>query len=473
MEAILSGWMFVPYDVLNATVGVEAEKKALTHLPPMAEEGTEPLYLYRDYPSRGYLAVPRAYGLSRFPWLGFRDLRTEGIPMSGPPPRLPDPNHPRVKDPAQQQAFMNDLLAGALEYKQFTAMASTGSGKTVCALWLAAQLGRKTLVMVPLERLMHQWVDEVKDKLGLPDSKIGIVQGDTCQWEDRDIVIGMMHSLSMKKYSPEFYRAFGLVVIDECHRVGSHMLSRVAPLFPSLYRVGLSATPKRKDGNDRVGFWHIGPVRVTSKAKALDCDVFVKPYVTRRPLWGKDFNSRMKCLSQDPDRNALLTALIVRAYNGGRHVLVIGKYVDHLQEIRDACIRAGLPANDLGQYTGEVHHRQLVNTIHGPRMKTVRKTKIAKEEYDRVKRECRVIFATYGVFKEGIDVPRLDCGIDILPQSEATQVVGRIRRPMEDKPRPVWITLLDERCAFSTRLFNARKKEYIQSGCRVIEPRST
>ena len=467
--AILHGWFYVPYAAIGSREALDGEKKRLTFVPKFAEPEDPPIRLYRDLPSRGYLGVPKAYGLSRYPWLQIDDRRTSGVEIERAP-RLPDPNHPRVKDPAQQAAFMQSLLQAANQHESFVAKADTGTGKTVCALWLSQQLLRRTTILVPLERLMDQWLEEIRDKLGLPEERIGRVQGPTCQFEGKDVIVGMMHSLSMRNsYPPEFFRSVGLVVYDECHRVGSAVLSRCASLFPAQYQLALSATPDRADGGDRVVYWHVGPVRVVSKAPALECTVYVKRYRTRRELYGKHPQSRAKCLSQDPDRNRMIVDLILRNWRIGRNILVIGKFIDHLQDLMEACIRAGIPVTDMGQFTGQQNVRQTVMTHEGPRRRTVRSMKVQKTEYDRIKAESRIIFATYGVFKEGIDVPRLDCGIDVLPQSAATQVIGRIRRPMEGKPTPYWITILDEECAFSQSMFIKRVKDYRATGCRIVD----
>ena len=50
-------------------------------------------------------------------------------------------------------------------YGVILATGPTGSGKTVMALAIAAELGRKTLITVNKERLMEQWIEEIKDKL--------------------------------------------------------------------------------------------------------------------------------------------------------------------------------------------------------------------------------------------------------------------------------------------------------------------
>jgi superfamily II DNA or RNA helicase len=467
--AISSGWFFVPYQAIGDTTAIDLEKKKLTFRPRFAEDGDEPIRVFKDMPSRGYLGMPRAYGMQRFPWLQVDDRRSDGD-IIAPPPSMPSPDHHRVKEPEQQRQFMDNMIAAARSEHNFIAKAATGSGKTVVALHTTAHLLRRTIVLVPLERLMEQWIEEIQDKLGLSRDKIGIVQGPTCQWRNRDVVVGMMHSLAQRRYAPEFYRSFGIAFYDETHRVGSQMLAQTCGLFPAKVRIGLSATPDRKDGGSRVPFWHIGPISVTSNAAALECTVYVKRYAAPiERVWGKSPMTRMKALSKDWGRNSMLVDLILRNYRVGRNMLIIGKYIDHLQDLMDGCAVNGVPIEAMGQYTGE----RIVRTVtwQGNRrvVKVLRREKIKSAEFERIKRESQLIFSTYGMFKEGIDVPRLDTGLDVLPQSDATQVVGRIRRPMEGKPTPYWITILDENCAYSKRYFTNRSREYIQSGCRIVD----
>ncbi|AHC30483.1 hypothetical protein CC53_gp066 [Rhizobium phage vB_RleS_L338C] len=70
---------------------------------------------------------------------------------------------------------------------------------------------------------------------------------------------------------------------------------------------------------------------------------------------------------------------------------------------------------------------------------------------------------------EGIDIPRLDAGIDVLPRGDATQLIGRIRRPRPGKPEPVWITLLDTKCFMSKKYFERRCKDYQATGAIIRE----
>lgn len=467
-KAISAGWFYVPYEAIGDENSLMLEKQKLTFVPKFDEE-EKPVRLFRDLHEKQYLGVPRAYGMHRFAHLEVDDRRTLGEAIQAVP-RLPDPNHPSVKEPERQAQFMRDLDTGIMNDENFLAVAGTGTGKTVCFLRSAAVYGRKTAILVHLDRLMSQWLDEIESKLGVDPSRIGVVQGSRCEWENKDFVVCMMKSLSMRRYPPEFYRSFGLVGFDETHRVGSPMLSATAPLFPARKRVGLSATPERKDGGDRVFFWHIGPIKVRSEAAALPMNVFVKRYKSRGKLWGNNRNARVSCIARDPYRNQMITDLIVRMWRANRQVLIIGDYVWHLQELMERAQGAGVPREAMGQYTSERQFFSIVQTPQGgTKRKKTRSVKTTPEEFERIKRESQLIFATYGIFSEGIDVPRLDAGIDVTPRSDATQVIGRVRRPHEGKPDPFWVTILDENCNFSTRFFQKRSRDYRDTGATIVD----
>jgi len=96
-----------------------------------------------------------------------------------------------------------------------------GFGKTILALYFISVLKKKTLVIVHKEFLMNQWIERIK--FALPSAKVGIVQGDKCQIDDNDIIIGMLQTLSMKEFAPDTFDDIGHVIIDECHTISSRV----------------------------------------------------------------------------------------------------------------------------------------------------------------------------------------------------------------------------------------------------------
>ena len=78
-----------------------------------------------------------------------------------------------------------------------------GFGKTVIALYLIAQLKKKTLVIVHKEFLVNQWKERILQYL--PACRIGVIQGSKININDCDVVIGMLQSISMKDYPEEIF----------------------------------------------------------------------------------------------------------------------------------------------------------------------------------------------------------------------------------------------------------------------------
>ena len=60
--------------------------------------------------------------------------------------------------------------------------------------------------------------------------------------EGRDIVIGMLQSISMKDYPEDTYQDFGMCIVDECHHIAAEVFSRSLSKVNCYYMLGLSAT---------------------------------------------------------------------------------------------------------------------------------------------------------------------------------------------------------------------------------------
>ena len=122
----------------------------------------------------------------------------------------------------------------------------------------------------------------------------------------------------------------------------------------------------------------------------------------------------------------------------------------------------------MGQFTSEVRETKKVQA--GDRYQEVtRKKKQSQATLAKILEHSQLIFATYGMIKEGVDIPRLDGGIDATPRSDATQLIGRLRRPHVGKKSPaLWVTLVDANCDRSLRYYQQRLVEYEQAGAEVM-----
>ena len=123
-------------------------------------------------------------------------------------------------------------------------------GKTSASLYICSQLKKKTLVIVHKEFLMNQWIERIHQFL--PSAKIGKIQGQVIDIEDKDIVLCMLQSLVLKEYPVTMFDSFGFTIIDEVHHISSETFSNALFKVVTKYMLGLSATMNRKDGTTKV-----------------------------------------------------------------------------------------------------------------------------------------------------------------------------------------------------------------------------
>lgn len=458
----LKGWCWVPYEHVRDLAALRSE---LTYTPKFAEPDDPPVVLYEDHSEWEMIGVPASYGLRVFAGVEVDDARSDGEPLARHPgAKLPTPRDSR------QAEFMAAMNEAAREHQIFNACAPTGTGKTVAALNTVAHLGRKTLVLVHLDALRQQWIREIRKHLGVPMRRIGT----PTDFHDKDFVVATLQSVALApgQRPDAFYNGFGTVIFDEVHRAGAPVFSQAVWQFPARYRIGLSATLRRKDGGDRVFTWHLGPARVTSEQEAMPIQVWPRWYhCGKYQLWGWEHGSRMKCLSLDRNRNQRIAGIIKKMYDGERNSLVVADTINHLKTLRRMVVEAGVPESETGMFVGSEPYVERKPVAGTDRVQEVRKTRqVSKRELERVKRESRIIFATYSMMKEGVDIPRLDAGIDATPRSDAEQLIGRIRRRQEGKKSPViWVTIVDSQCDRSLNYYHKRLVEYRRAGAEVVQ----
>jgi superfamily II DNA or RNA helicase len=122
----------------------------------------------------------------------------------------------------------------------------TGAGKTACALYIITCLKLKTLILVHKVFLMEQFKERITQFI--PNARIGTIQGSTFDTADKDIVIGMIQSISMKDYDTCLFDDFGFVVIDECFTYDQLIVTETGPVkIGTLYEMWASNTSNNSD----------------------------------------------------------------------------------------------------------------------------------------------------------------------------------------------------------------------------------
>ena len=264
--------------------------------------------------------------------------------------------------------------------------------------------------------------------------------------QNKDIVIGMLQSISMKSYEMSVFADFGFCIIDECHHLGAQVFSRSLPKIGCKYMCGLSATPKRKDGLTKVFQWYLGPIVYQIKKREDSQKVLVelieynspnKNYCREeRNIMGKlcmpkminnicGFTRRTKWLS------CYIRTLVNEEH---RNVLVLSDRRQHLEDFHTYLTKLGMTS--IGFYVGGM------------------KPKERKESEEK-----RIILGTYTMASEGMDIPSLDTIILASPKSDIRQSIGRILRKQHEHLHPKIVDVIDNFSCFQ-RQCKKRKTVY-------------
>jgi len=317
-----------------------------------------------------------------------------------------------------------------------------GKGKTVMALNIISKIRKKTLVIVHKTFLMNQWKERILQFL--PDAKVGFIQGKTIDVEDKDIVIGMLQTLSTKVFSDEIVSQFGLTVYDECHHLSAEVFSQVMVRINTNYILGLSGTMTRKDGLTKVFKWFIGPVVHKEKSDTQE-EVLIKSIYFEDPH-NEDYNQVETDFKGNPQYSKMISKICANE-NRTNMILNIIQY-----ELKD---------NYEQQIMILAHNKTLIEELFMKIKQFEGSVGLyiggMKEEQLKLSENKKVIIATYAMASEGLDIKTLTTLCMATPKTDVCQSVGRILRSKHK--RPLVIDVVDKHDVFQ-RQYKKRKTYY-------------
>lgn len=150
----------------------------------------------------------------------------------------------------------------------------TGTGKTYVAVLAIERAARPTLVVTPTIDLLNQWYAELSDAFAVP---IGLLGGGYYDLQPLTVTTYDSAYIHLERWG----HRFGLLVFDECHHLPgpTYLAAAVGSLAP--FRLGLTATPERADGQEALLPELIGPVVYRREIKQLAGE-FLAEYRTAR-----------------------------------------------------------------------------------------------------------------------------------------------------------------------------------------------
>jgi len=344
--------------------------------------------------------------------------------------------------------------------------APPGSGKTVMGCALAARLRTPTLVLVHRALLMDQWRKEAALFLGIIKRKeIGIWRGTTRRLT-RLFDIAMLPSLANVENYSEFFRGYGLVIVDECHHVPAVTFEALLKECPSKRIVGLTATPVRKDGLEKLLHLQCGPIRHVIKDvidEASPRTVFVRRssfHLQVTPGQTLSIHSVWEALVADNGRTSQIIRDVLGCLNEGRCPMVLSDRKSHL-DILEAELRKQNGASI------SVAIYRLESGIGKKKRQAIREE--IDGHYERA--EKFVLFATAALIGEGYDLPRLDTLFLTMPPSfkgRLIQYAGRLHRSHAEKRDVHIYDYLDQGNPITAAMFRRRSGAYRQMGYRMV-----
>ena len=290
--------------------------------------------------------------------------------------------------------------------------APCGWGKTFTGCEIISSNKTKTLVLVHTKLLFRQWIEELERQI--PTVKIGRI-GDGL-FDIQDITVGIYKSVYNRR--DELENSFSMVLVDEAHLCPAEMFSTALNSLNAKIKIGISATPRRKDGKHVFLADYFSPFMVQARdpRQLQDPVVQIKRTDFRFPVIDpkRDWSRQLNKLCANKDYLAAIAKFAKSQIVTGRCPLILGERVQMLKDLQQlipdsVCL--------IGESDESTRSDVLQNV--GGKYKCVLSTKL---------------------FDEGISCHRLDTLYLTCPSNnpiKLEQRVGRIIREHPDKQIPM------------------------------------
>ncbi|MEJ7736980.1 MAG: DEAD/DEAH box helicase family protein [Chitinophagaceae bacterium] len=326
-------------------------------------------------------------------------------------------------------------------------VAPPGSWKTVIALEIVARKQQPALIVVHRRQLFDQWVDRIQSFLGIPKFQVGSIERGRCEI-GKEITVAMIQSLQTPNLpdTEKLYHAFGTIIVDECHHVPAKTFREVMQHFHSYYLYGFTATPIRKNKDEKLIFMHIGNIihEVFIPVKGIhnkQLSVTIQNTELSTPFNASTdkVETLLNILIHDTARNEMIVDDVKRETRAVRKILVLTErkvHVDILQQyLKGTCETITLTGEDVEQ-----NKKRKLRLIDAG--------------------DFQVLIATGQYIGEGTDIGVLDCLILAYPFSFEGKLIQYIGPVQRSQVAPVIYDYRDHKIEYFNNLFKQRNKYY-------------
>ena len=323
-----------------------------------------------------------------------------------------------------------------------------GAGKTVVGAATMAEVGTTTLILVTNSVSAKQWKAELLRRTSLTEEEIGEYSG--AVKEIRPVTIATYQVLTTRRKGSYLHlelldaRDWGLVIYDEVHLLPAPVFRLTASL-QARRRLGLTATLVREDGREDEVFSLIGPKQFEVPWKEIEragyiaaasChEVRVRLDRGLKSAYAQAEGEDRYRLAASADAKTAAVRRLVKKH-AGQQILVIGQYLDQLEELG-----AALDAPILTGQTPERERERLYEAFRNKEISVLVVSKVANFSVDLP--EASVAIQVSGSFGS---------------RQEEAQRLGRVLRPKEHQEAATFYTIVtadtvDEKFAEHRRRF--------------------
>lgn len=373
--------------------------------------------------------------------------------------------------PAQAEA-----AAAMLAQDTGVLCAATAFGKTAVGAYLVAQRKVNTLVLVHNAEIMKNWLEDFEKFLQIDEplpeyitpkgrhkklpSLIGTLSGGRNRLGGI-VDVAMITSLGQGDAVNALVKNYGMVIMDECHHAGAAIAEDVLNAVSAKYDYGLTATPKRDDGQEQKIFMQLGPIRYRYTAKdraaAQDVQHLVYPRFTRLfvPNANKlSYNQARRAVVESEVRNEQILTDVTACLQARRTPLVLTKEKEH---------------------AAFLYERLKTKTDHIFLLQGGSSTKQKEELRTQMRAvppaESVVLVAIGQYIGEGFNFPRLDTMMLAMPiswQGNVEQYAGRLHRDYEGKQDVIIYDYVDAHIRVLESMYYKRLRTYKRIGYEII-----
>jgi len=325
-----------------------------------------------------------------------------------------------------------------------------GQGKTVLGIYIGFHFKVKVLVIVHKSFLLNQWKERINQ---FTNARVGIIQQNKIETDGCQIVIGMLQSIAKDKYDPEIFKDFGLVIFDEAHHAPSQYFSQALPLINCKKTLALSATPKRSDRLEKVLHWYFGPTIYENKTNDKT-NVIVKIFMYK--IEHEKFIEKMQRFTGQVNRAGTISNIVTI---GRRNKFIIDMLEDILTDKHRKILILSERIEHLNLLKTRLDSRNITTSgLYVGGMKQAHLDESAKKT---------VIFGTFHMASEALDIKGLNTLIMATGRREIEQTIGRITRDPNSSIVPMVVDIVDDLPSFVSQ-GNYRRNYYKKNGYEVF-----